>query len=1257
MDTEKESQNNNEAKVCCDRGENFRIKNELDLAIHEFTKAISIDPKYADAYYRRGSLYYQKGDYDHSIADCTEAIRLNPKDDLLYRGRAYAYKEKGNYDCAIADFTEAIRLFPNDAELSDLSELYYDRSSIYSRKCDYDNVIADCTEAIRFNPNKAGIYNFRGIAFYFKGEYDRSILDYSEAIKLNSNYAEAYLDRGTSYNAKGEYDNAITDFSKALQCNPKISLISNIYNERGMSYHYKNEYSHAIADYNEAIKIDPNYAEAYNNRGLVYILIGDFDHGLADCNKALQLNPDYANAYNNRGLAYYLKGKLELSIADCSEAIRIHPNYPEAYYNRGSAYKCLWNIEKSKEDFAKVQELGYGTKYDLLLPMDGNYLINYYDKIIKTTNSDEQIGGLLFFDWQKMSSNGHGYYGRYFYEELFNFYNIIYISNNFYICDGDLLNNCNIDIIKKSPNTFENLEVLQKVKENISHIYIVLIFGNIYDNLGNLNNHFHETIDGFIGMISLEPIDLSSYKQYVNNLLIPIALQINRNEITIIDFEYFIEEDFEKLRSNGYIIKKYSDENSGNIIGRKNFIDSSLKEKEDNKNKANITIENEKIIFTIYNSPFYGYKILWLKNEILNINRLVPLEHGLSTQGITIGLNEEIYVAGYRSENNNIKACYWKNGELNDLAIPQEATYSYAEAIAIGLNGDVYVTGKYDCKDDIRKVCYWKNGEFNELTIPSEATHSGTAAITIGLNGEIYVAGFYTNKRQCPCYWKNGELNDLTVPLENISSDAKAITIGINGEVYVAGHYYYDDIRQVTRACYWKNGYLYELFVPSETISSHAYSINIGLNGEVYVAGCYFKLLAKDKACYWKNSELNILILPPTAIESRANAIVQIINDVVYVGGYYVSTSEKNKNLPIYWENNNKYILLDETKFLDSTLKNLLEAKTETFSIENRNQNKYEFDIEFNLGEMSVIIDGIKIYLIDLKQSKHSILNINEFLKNIDAIRDKLKENIDSVNDTMKDNNLINLIFNKDNRIIYLSIDEMITIKIIMDKVINEKETEFLSESKSILEKINIIIKNNLQINNFENEITNDKITINNFISIDNITNINIELISIEITLIGIVTSELMKIFLKNESEIKKNSCILNYLEIIFKKCYVNTVENNSNREKRAINFTIDEILIIKIIINENIYNENIIDEELIKYIYYYESILLKINKVMNENRKYFINTVKKDDTKIISLETKDTILKNDDWICGRCKNINGWNRNVCTKCGKKLVI
>ena len=58
------------------RGAKFQRKGDADLAIADYTEAIRLDPKYANAYYNRGLTWEIKGKKDSAIADHIEADRL-----------------------------------------------------------------------------------------------------------------------------------------------------------------------------------------------------------------------------------------------------------------------------------------------------------------------------------------------------------------------------------------------------------------------------------------------------------------------------------------------------------------------------------------------------------------------------------------------------------------------------------------------------------------------------------------------------------------------------------------------------------------------------------------------------------------------------------------------------------------------------------------------------------------------------------------------------------------------------------------------------------------------------------------------------------------------------------------------------------------------------------------------------------------------------------------------------------------------------
>ncbi|MGC8797108.1 MAG: tetratricopeptide repeat protein [candidate division WOR-3 bacterium] len=55
-----------------------RFIKDLEKAIQYYTRAIELNPKFAEAYFNRWFAYSDKGEYDRGWADYNKAIELNP---------------------------------------------------------------------------------------------------------------------------------------------------------------------------------------------------------------------------------------------------------------------------------------------------------------------------------------------------------------------------------------------------------------------------------------------------------------------------------------------------------------------------------------------------------------------------------------------------------------------------------------------------------------------------------------------------------------------------------------------------------------------------------------------------------------------------------------------------------------------------------------------------------------------------------------------------------------------------------------------------------------------------------------------------------------------------------------------------------------------------------------------------------------------------------------------------------------------------
>lgn len=128
------------AKAYYDRGNAYLDVQKLDLAVADYSHAISLKPDFKDAWYSRGYARHDLGNYDQAIEDYDTALKLAPEDiDSLY-GKAYASQKKGDLDAAIAGYTAVIRLKP------DYPTAFYNRAIAYNAKGDTENATRDALE-------------------------------------------------------------------------------------------------------------------------------------------------------------------------------------------------------------------------------------------------------------------------------------------------------------------------------------------------------------------------------------------------------------------------------------------------------------------------------------------------------------------------------------------------------------------------------------------------------------------------------------------------------------------------------------------------------------------------------------------------------------------------------------------------------------------------------------------------------------------------------------------------------------------------------------------------------------------------------------------------------------------------------------------------------------------------------------------------------------------------------------------------------
>lgn len=249
-------------------------KGDLDSAIKEYRKAITMFPSFIEAYNNIGEIYSRMGNRDLAISSYKEALNIkrnyrvllnlgveyynnnDHKTAIKYFFESLSLKSdflEGNFYSGMAffnmkDYANAEKYFSNVIRLDNrhvktnylLAFIYYEWKKYYDTLRCLDN-IKD------FADDKVFLNKYYGFCYYHLGRFDDALKYLSTALELNPKY-DKYKDylKGLTYESKmkeiGDIDKKIQEMEKTIMKDrPSLSE----YTHLSMLYIFKGEYKKA----------------------------------------------------------------------------------------------------------------------------------------------------------------------------------------------------------------------------------------------------------------------------------------------------------------------------------------------------------------------------------------------------------------------------------------------------------------------------------------------------------------------------------------------------------------------------------------------------------------------------------------------------------------------------------------------------------------------------------------------------------------------------------------------------------------------------------------------------------------------------------------------------------------------------------------------------------------------------------------------------------------------------------------------------
>jgi tetratricopeptide (TPR) repeat protein len=190
------------------RGRARQKSGDLRGALADFSITIERKPQ-AAVFDDRAEVNRCLGDRQAALKDCNRAIELNPKFINAYFRRGLIFVELGDLELALLDFDITLDFDPQHADA------YIQRSWTYFRINDYPRAKQDCRSVKAIDKSSFWANYISGVVDSLSGLHHTALKNFSRAIELSPNYVSARYHRGIVHYDLGNTAAAMADFEQA----------------------------------------------------------------------------------------------------------------------------------------------------------------------------------------------------------------------------------------------------------------------------------------------------------------------------------------------------------------------------------------------------------------------------------------------------------------------------------------------------------------------------------------------------------------------------------------------------------------------------------------------------------------------------------------------------------------------------------------------------------------------------------------------------------------------------------------------------------------------------------------------------------------------------------------------------------------------------------------------------------------------------------------------------------------------------------
>jgi serine/threonine protein kinase/tetratricopeptide (TPR) repeat protein len=336
----------------------------LDSAVAVFSRALELDPKYAQAIAGVGEAYwrhYELGKENRWAAEaqasCEKAVQMDPSQAASHACLGMVYTGTGKYEDAVKEYRLAVEMEPtNDDAIRGLA-------SAYAKLGKTEEAEKTFQAAISVRPQYWRGYNSLGALYVSEGRYEEAVKMFSQVVALSPDNFRGYSNLGATYIRLGRNPEAIKTLENSIKIRPTTDAFSNL----ATAFYSVRQFDSAAQNYAEALKLNDQVYVVWGNLADSYYYAGKKPEAAAAYRKAaalaaqrLQVNSRDASVLSDLAGYHAMLGQRHQALDYLNQALRLSGEKdPDVLFEAAMVHNQFGEAAVALEWLEKAREAGF----------------------------------------------------------------------------------------------------------------------------------------------------------------------------------------------------------------------------------------------------------------------------------------------------------------------------------------------------------------------------------------------------------------------------------------------------------------------------------------------------------------------------------------------------------------------------------------------------------------------------------------------------------------------------------------------------------------------------------------------------------------------------------------------------------------------------------------------------------------------------------------------------------------------------------